>query len=174
MYILIYNLPLWLTTKQFFMMVTLFILGKESVNMSNINTFLHSLMDELIALWRPGVQAMDFDKPKGRCSFTFHGMVMWTINDFLGYGLLSKCVHQGYVACPKCGPQTTSQHASSLRKLVYIGHCGWLRHRHPYQFSQFNNAFDGKPKERGELLVVTSNEVVTRGMEYQWWIGVGN
>jgi hypothetical protein len=94
--------------------------------MNNINTFLHMLIDELMMLWRPNVQAMDFGKPKGRHSFTLCGMVMWTINDFLGYGLLSMCIHQGYIACPKCGPQTTSQHSSSLRKLVYMGHCRWL------------------------------------------------
>ncbi len=148
------------------MMVALLISGKENVNMNNIDTFLHPLMDELMTLWRLSVQAMDFGKPKARCSFTFHGIVMWTINDFLGYGLLSRCIHQSYVACPKCGPQTTSQHSSSLRKSVYMGHCRWLRHRHHYQFPQLNNAFDGKPKERGEPPMVTSSEVVTRGMEY--------
>ncbi len=125
------------------MMVALFISGKESVNMNNIDTFLCPLVDELMMLWRLGVQVMDFGKLEGRRSFTLHGMVMWTIKDFLGYGLLFKCVHQGYVACPKCGPQTTSQHSSSLRKLVYMGHCRWLWSRHPYRFPRFNNAFDG-------------------------------
>jgi hypothetical protein len=154
-------------------MVALLILGKKCVNMNNINAFFHPLVDELMMFWRLGVQAMDFGKPKGRCSFTFHGMVTWTINDFSSYGLLSRCVHQGYISCPKCGPQTTSQHSNCLRKLVYIGHHRWLWHRHPYQLLRFNNAFDGQEKERGEPHVVMGNEVITRGMEYQWWIGKG-
>jgi len=156
------------------MMVGLFISGKENVNVNNIDTFLHPLVDELMMFWRLGVQAMDFGKPEGRCSFTFHGMVMWTINEFSGYGLLSRCVHQGYFSSPKSGPQTTSRHSNSLRKLVYIGHHRWLRHRHPYRLPQFNNPFDGHAKEKGEPLVVMGNEVITRGMEYQWWIGKRN
>jgi hypothetical protein len=155
------------------MMVALLILGKENVNMSNKDTFLHPVVDELMMFWRLGVQAMDFGKPEGRHSFTFHGMVMWTINDFPSYGLLSRSVHQGYIACPKCGLQTTFRHSNSLRKSVYIGHHRWLRHRYPYRLPRFNNAFDGHAKERGEPPVVMGNEVITRGMEYQWWIGKG-
>jgi hypothetical protein len=79
--------------KMIFHNVALLILGKENVNMNNIDTFLHPLVDELMMFWRLDVQAMDFGKLEGRHSFTFHGMVMWTINDFLGYGLLSRCVH---------------------------------------------------------------------------------
>jgi hypothetical protein len=67
------------------MMVALLISGKENVNVNNISTFFHPLVDELIMFWILGVQAMDFGKPKGRRSFTFHGMVMWTINNFSGY-----------------------------------------------------------------------------------------
>jgi hypothetical protein len=37
----------------------------------------------------------------------------------------------------------------------------------PYRLPRFNNAFDGKPKERGEPLVI-------RDMEYQQWVGEGN
>jgi hypothetical protein len=111
--------------------------------MNNIDTFLRPLVDELMMLWRPSVQAMDFNRPEGEHFFTLRSMVMWTINDFLGYGLLSRCVHQGYVTCPKCGSQTTFRHSSNLKKLVYMGHHRWLRCRHPYQPPQFNNAFDG-------------------------------
>jgi hypothetical protein len=90
------------------MLVSMIILGKESVNMSNIDVFLTPLVEELKTLWMFGVQTLDFAKPKGQCSFDLHAMVMWTINDFQGYGLLFGCVHQGYIACPKCGTKTTS------------------------------------------------------------------
>jgi hypothetical protein len=84
-------------------MLALLIPSKENVNMNNIDTFLCPLVDELMTLWTPSVQAMDFCKLEGERSFTLCGMVMWTINDFPGYGLLSGCVHQGYADCPKCG-----------------------------------------------------------------------
>jgi hypothetical protein len=55
-----------------------------------------------------------------------------------------------------------------------MGHDRWLWHRYPYRLHQFNNAFDGQPKERGKHVVMTGIKVVARGMEYQWWIGKGN
>jgi hypothetical protein len=39
-YVLIYNLPPWLTTKRFFVLVALIILGKESVCMKTIDVYL--------------------------------------------------------------------------------------------------------------------------------------
>jgi hypothetical protein len=52
-YILIYNLLPWLTIKRFLMLVALIILGKESVNMNNIDAFWQPLVEELKTLWRP-------------------------------------------------------------------------------------------------------------------------
>ncbi len=39
-YVLIYNLPPWLITKRFSLLVALIILGKESVFMNNIDIYL--------------------------------------------------------------------------------------------------------------------------------------
>jgi hypothetical protein len=55
-----------------------------------------------------------------------------------------------------------------------MGHRRWLRHRHPRRFLWFNNAFDGKPKEKGGPLMVMGSEVIIRSMEYQGWIGARN
>jgi hypothetical protein len=41
-------------------------------------------------------------------------------------------VYTKYVACLMCGPQTTYWHCWCLKKVVYMGHHKWLRHRHPY------------------------------------------
>jgi hypothetical protein len=49
-YILIKNLPRSLITKRFFMPVALIILGKEKVNMNNIDVFLQPLVGELKTL----------------------------------------------------------------------------------------------------------------------------
>jgi hypothetical protein len=55
-----------------------------------------------------------------------------------------------------------------------MGHHRWLWRRHPYRLQRFNNVFDGQPKETSEPPIMTGNEVVIRGMEYQWWIRQGN
>jgi len=52
-------------------MVALLISGKESVNMSNIDTFLCPLVDDLMMFWRLNVQAMDFGKLQGRRSLIY-------------------------------------------------------------------------------------------------------
>ncbi len=112
--------------------------------MNNIDIYLHPLMDELMRLWNPGIPTLDYGKPKGSHGFVLCALVLWTIHDFLGYAFLYRCVHQGYVACPVCGPESTSQHSWSLKnKVVYMGHCRWLRCWHPYQLAHFNIAFDG-------------------------------
>ncbi len=106
-YVLIYNLPPWLTTKHFFVLVASIIPGKESVCMNTIDVYLEPLVDEFMMFWKLGVPTLDYGKLKGSHGFTFCALVLWTINDFPKYDILSKCVHQGYVACPMCGPQTT-------------------------------------------------------------------
>ncbi len=147
-YVLIYNLPPWLTTKHFFVLVALIILGKESVCMNTIDVYLQLLVDELMTLWRHGVLPLDYGKSKGSHGFMLRALVLWTINDFLEYNLLFGCVYQGYKACLMCGPQTTSWHSWSLRKVVYMGHRKWLRCKHPYWMPYFNNAFDGSTENR--------------------------
>ncbi len=90
-YILFYNLLPWLVTKWFLMLVSLIILGKENINMNNIDVFLTPLVEELKTFWMLDVQALDFAKPKGHCSFNLRAMVMSTINDFPCYlGMYTK------------------------------------------------------------------------------------
>jgi Fe2+ transport system protein B len=54
----IYNLPPWLVTKNFFVILTLIIPGKESMKMHNINVYMAPLIKELQVLWK-GVAAYD-------------------------------------------------------------------------------------------------------------------
>ena len=42
-----YNLPPWLVTKNFFMMLTLLIPGKESVTDKNVDVYVAPLIEEL-------------------------------------------------------------------------------------------------------------------------------
>jgi hypothetical protein len=142
--------------------------------MNKMDIFLQPLVDKLLELWNVGVHALDFSKQEGNHSFTLQATVMWTINDFPCYGLLSSCVHQRYVACPICGPETMSHHSRALKKFVYMGHCRWLRQQHPYQMQMFNNAFNSKFEHKVKPPQVTGDEVLARGMEYACWINIGN
>jgi len=58
-YILLYNLLSWLVIVWFFMLVSLIIPRKKSVNMNNIDVFFTPHMEEL-TLWMLGVQALNF------------------------------------------------------------------------------------------------------------------
>ena len=53
-----YNLPPWLVTKRFFVMLALLIPGPDSVVAANIDVFLAPLIEDLLELWK-GVQAWD-------------------------------------------------------------------------------------------------------------------
>jgi hypothetical protein len=128
----IYNLPPWLVTKNFFVILTLIIPSKESVKMHNIDVYMASLIEELQVLWR-GVATYDVARAKGQQHFTLRTILMWMIHDFLTYGLVVGCVHQGYKAFPICGPNLTSEHSLELGKVFYEGFRRWLPRGHPYQ-----------------------------------------
>jgi hypothetical protein len=57
---------------------------------------------------------------------------MWTIHDFLGYGLGFGCQHQGYKACPPCGSSIVSRWSKELGKVVFEGNRRCLQRDHPY------------------------------------------
>lgn len=126
-----YNLPRWLVTKFFIMMLALIILGNELVRMHNIDVYMAPLMKELKMLQR-GVLAYDVARPKVVRNFTLRAMLIWSIHDFPTYGLVAGCVHQGYKACPTCGPCLTTCHSLELGKVVYEGPSQWLVRGHPY------------------------------------------
>jgi len=58
----IYNLPPWLTTKCFFVILALIIPRKEYVKNENINVYLQPLLEELEMLW-VGVMIVDVIRP---------------------------------------------------------------------------------------------------------------
>jgi hypothetical protein len=57
------------------MLVSLLILGKENINMNNIDAFLTPLVEKLKTLWMPNVQTLDFAKLEGHRSFNLCAMV---------------------------------------------------------------------------------------------------
>jgi len=80
-----YNLPPWLCLKQSYWMLSMMIPGVRSPGVS-IDVYLQPLIDELKVLWEEGVKAWD---AKERKDFDLHAILLWTINDFPAYAMLS-------------------------------------------------------------------------------------
>ncbi|XP_056688120.1 uncharacterized protein [Spinacia oleracea] len=100
--------------------------GKASPG-NDIDVYLQPLVHELKLLWG-GVQAFDsFDEVK----FNLRAALPWTINDFLGYAMLSGLSTKGYNACPICMDSTPSDRFGN--KICYCSYRKWLPADHPYR-----------------------------------------
>ncbi len=143
--ILNYNLPPWMTTKKFFLMLALLIPEKKSVKICNIDVYMVPLLIKLQLLWS-GVDAWDITRLVGQQSFKMHGILMWAICDLLVYGLFLGQVTKGYKGCMACGPNTCSCHSQKLCKTTYVDHHRWLPLDHPYQRNARD--FNGKYEKR--------------------------
>ncbi|XP_050369177.1 uncharacterized protein LOC126787315 [Argentina anserina] len=81
----VYNFPPWLCLKQPYLMLSLLIHGPKSPR-NDIDVFLQPLVEELQTLWSQGIPTYDAFKKE---SFNLHAAVLWTINDFRSYAMLS-------------------------------------------------------------------------------------
>jgi hypothetical protein len=86
------------------MLLALLIPRKQSVILEVFDVYLEPLVEEFLQLWE-GVAAYDVAEDLGLRAFTVRGVLLWTIHDFPGYGNVGGFVHQGYAACPWCGPE---------------------------------------------------------------------
>ncbi|CAL2252418.1 unnamed protein product [Prunus armeniaca] len=107
----------------------------------SIKIYLKPLIDELNDLWTNGVRT--FDKSTGKM-FTLRATVMWTMNDFAAYAMVSGWSTKGYMACPICKEDVTfGWHAG---KVCYLGHRRWLSWDHEWQTK--DKEFDGNKECR--------------------------
>ena len=97
-----YNLPsgIYMTTPYIFL--SLVIPGPRSPG-QKIDVFLQPLIDELNQLWEYGVNTYDAFKKE---NFILKAALMWTINDFPAYGMLSGWSTHGVLSCPVCMSQS--------------------------------------------------------------------
>lgn len=130
-----YNIPPWLTIKNFFMMMALLIPGPEAVTADRIDVYLSPLLEELRELWAEGVLCYDAARWRGEARFTLRAILLWCVHDFPAYAMLAGTTNKGYCACPICGPNTHSRYSEHLSKVVYGGrHRRWLPADHPFRF----------------------------------------
>ena len=81
-----------------FMFLTLIIPGPHSPK-KNIDVYLQPLIDELVHLWYFGEDTYDAFRKQ---NFNLKATLMWTINDFPAYGMLSGWSTHGRLSCPYC------------------------------------------------------------------------
>ncbi|CAL2229846.1 unnamed protein product [Prunus armeniaca] len=94
-FVFLYNLPPWKCMKKEYMMMTVLITEDPG---RSIDVYLWPLVDELKDLWTNGVHT--YDKATGKM-FTLRAAVMWTVNDFPAYAMVSGWSTKGYMACPE-------------------------------------------------------------------------
>ena len=167
MVMLNYNLPPWLVTKNFFMMLTLLIPGKESVTDKNVDVYLAPLIEELQELWK-GIDCVDgSQRNSDDKTFKLHGMLLWTVNDFPAYGLISGQVTKGHRACPMCGPNVVTRRSKALKKNVYLGHRRQLPMAHQWRRQRSN--FDGQTDMRPPPRRMSGREQLRYANEQHEW-----
>lgn len=79
-----------------YIFLTLLIPGLKSPE-KNIDLYLQLLIGELKQLWNIGVETYDSHSKQ---NFLMRAALMWTINDFPAYGMLSGWSTHGLLACP--------------------------------------------------------------------------
>ena len=126
--ITIYNLPPWLLTKKFFISLVVLIPSPNSPTSNNIDVFLQPLVRDLLKLWTR-IPAINMCKPEGERRFTLRAMLIWIVNDYPTFGLLSEQQIHGYKGCP----QTCAKHAVLLKKMIYLGARRYLHADHRFR-----------------------------------------
>ncbi len=157
--VLNYNLPPWLVTKKFFLLLSLIIPSPDSVKSSNFDVYMAPVLEELAKL-RKGVRGVYVLKLPGRRRFIMRAILMWTIHDFLGHGIVSGCQHQGYKACLPCGSNIVSRWSKEHGKLVFEGSWRWLQRNHPYRTHPNAKHFDGKEELQRRPRTTTTTETL--------------
>ncbi|XP_025665201.1 uncharacterized protein [Arachis hypogaea] len=125
-----YNLPPGMCIKDPYLFLTCLIPGPNNPK-ANIDVLLGPLIDELNELWNPGVLTYDIVEKK---NFVLKAALMWTINDFPAYGMLSGWMTQGRLSCPICMEDTKSFTLSHGGKASWFDcHRRFLPINHPYR-----------------------------------------
>ena len=92
-----YTIPPWMTTKRHFILFSMVIPGPQLVTSAHFDVFIERLIEELLELWDVGVQTVDANAYRGSSSFRLRAMLLWTIHDFLAYGIISGLVTKGFL-----------------------------------------------------------------------------
>ena len=83
-------------------------------------------------------------------------IILWTINDYPAYAMMSGWSTKGYKACPTCNEETPSVGIRS--KIAYIGHRRFLDMDHEWRSKRA--LFDGNKELRPPLKDYSGDDVL--------------
>ncbi|GKB81172.1 leucine-rich repeat protein [Tanacetum coccineum] len=124
------------------------------------------LIDELKDLWA-GVNAYDALRKE---DFTLRAALLWTINDFPAYGMLSGWSVKGYNACPTCMDETSSHYLKWGRSSDSTKSGDEVLHDIECSIGVLHSMVNKNKLISGRVLVTPGSVVVTPGSySYYYW-----
>ncbi|XP_049410700.1 uncharacterized protein LOC125873917 [Solanum stenotomum] len=153
-----YNLPPEMCMTSPYIFLNCVIPGSSNPK-SKIDVYLQPLIDELKLLWSEGVETWDISRKQ---NFNMRATLMWTINDFLAYGMLSGWMTAGKLACPYCMEDTKSFTLKHGRKNSWFDcHRRFLPPDHEFRRKKY--AFKKNKTERdGPTPILTGDDIWER------------
>ncbi|GAU46507.1 hypothetical protein TSUD_285890 [Trifolium subterraneum] len=128
-----YNLPPEMCMSKSYMFLAAVIPGPSSPTVG-IDIYLQPLIDDLKRLWE-GVVTYDINRKQ---NFTMKAALMWTINDFPTYGMLSGWGTHGKLACPICMMDTKAFTLCSSGKATWFDcHRRFLPLNHSFRRNKY-------------------------------------
>jgi hypothetical protein len=134
--------------------MSMIIPGPKSAG-NNIDVYLQPLVDELNVLWEDGAYTYDAATKE---NFRLYACLLWTINDYPAFAMLSGWSTKGKLACPYCHRHTDFLWLKYGRKHCYMGHRRFLRRNHKWRRNKC--LFNNKTDDREAPVPLTGEEVV--------------
>jgi len=136
----VYNLPPGMCMRMEFMFLSMVIPGPSSLG-QNIDVCLRPLIDELAQLWSSGALTYNISRKQ---NFLIRAALMWIINDFPAYGMLSGWSTHGKLAYPYCIENNKAFTLTNGGKASFFDcHCCFLSYNHRYR-KNIKDFFVGK------------------------------
>jgi len=138
--LMVYNLPMGMCMRPKFMFLSTVILGPSSPGW-NIDVCLRPLIDELMQLWSSRALTYDISRKQ---NFVMRATLIWTINDFPTYRMVSGWSTQGKLACSYCMKNNKAFTLTNRGKASFFYcHCCFLPPNHRYKKNR-NDFFIGR------------------------------
>jgi hypothetical protein len=110
-----------------------------------INMMLKPLIDMLKELWN-GVEVYDSHKKQ---KFILRATYLWSIHDFIAYGIFARWNIHGRLTCPICRSNTDCFHLTTGGKISYYDcHRRWLPPKHHFRIQKDSFRKDTVIKKR--------------------------
>ncbi|XP_039118852.1 uncharacterized protein LOC120254942 [Dioscorea cayenensis subsp. rotundata] len=158
-----YNLPPGMCMKNPYMFLSLICPGPKNPK-KNIDVFLQPLIEELEHLWEVGVETYDINLGK---KFNMRAALLWTINDFPAYGMLSGWSTSGLLGCLICMEKSKAFYLHHGKKVSYLDrHRQFLPMNHSYRRDK--SAFiQGRAEMSRPPPKLTGDEIWNRVSQYK-------